>query len=240
MNQGPCAEGEWLEQDEQEVTSCKPSPCPRADGRHIYWNKSGRPGCYKSYTRGPCPPGQLFVIENLKAGQARCVTYLHEEYQLGNARHELMDWSRYADDLFQEDFSTEDEPLFMGNFAVSYHQDEYPRELDSFPPVMDLGYANYRPSSGPYHFEDVDQSDDSNAEDYDSSDSHLNLPPRHHPARDLNIFGSLPRPRAPPKVSHFYRSSRRAPLTHLHRRRPRRTARGRKLPTSSQLIRSAD
>ena len=69
---GPCRDGEWLYPDSGKAT-CQPSPCPdKADGLHIYWDKSGRPGCYRSYSRGPCPRGTQFIIKDYQKPEADC------------------------------------------------------------------------------------------------------------------------------------------------------------------------
>jgi hypothetical protein len=75
--QALCEEGQWLvpRSPADPYGSCQLSPCPQlADGRHIYWNQFGTPGCYRSHTRGPCERGSIFVVDSFKASRARCVS----------------------------------------------------------------------------------------------------------------------------------------------------------------------
>ena len=90
-----------------------------ADGSHVYWNGPfGRPGCYKSHTRGPCRPGMYFVVENFMTGASRCVSSHRntKRHQRPNLYSLLMDWPLFeSDSLLDDPFSSNDSPLFMND-----------------------------------------------------------------------------------------------------------------------------
>jgi hypothetical protein len=99
-----------------------------ADGSHVYWNGPfGRPGCYKSHTRGPCKPGMYFVVDNFMTGASRCV-YNHHDSIKHNKNHRrpnlyslLMDWP-----LFEDDSLLLDDP-----FESSLLEDPFSFDIDS-------------------------------------------------------------------------------------------------------------
>ena len=112
--QGLCDEDHWLvpRDPADPYGSCQLSPCPHlADGRHIYWNQFGIPGCYRSQTRGPCPRGSLFVIDSFKARRARCINNQKLNYafyrnpqrfvpsynEIPQQSHYETDYAEYAD-----------------------------------------------------------------------------------------------------------------------------------------------
>ncbi|XP_057380997.1 uncharacterized protein LOC130703586 [Daphnia carinata] len=76
---GSCTAGQWLvPHGNVGLATCKACPCPSlADGHHMYWSgkghQHGRPGCYKSQTRGPCQHGMRFVVDDILTGSAHCV-----------------------------------------------------------------------------------------------------------------------------------------------------------------------
>lgn len=133
-SKGPCKKGQWIVPSGSHGI-CQQCPCPSlADGRHIYWsgNKQYRPGCYRSYSRGPCPPGMYFKIDNYMTGAARCVhtslasnTYSSygSQSQRPNLYSLLMDWPSYSQqssamnsplNYYGYDHLPDDE-LFFGN-----------------------------------------------------------------------------------------------------------------------------
>ncbi|XP_057381590.1 serine protease nudel-like [Daphnia carinata] len=73
---GPCNKGMWLVPSTRREMDCRISPCPvdQIDGKHFYWNGNfhGPAGCYRSNTRGPCPEGRTFIVDNYVSGHARC------------------------------------------------------------------------------------------------------------------------------------------------------------------------
>ena len=122
--QGPCSDGQWLVPTENPGHStCRSCPCPSmADGSHVYWNGKpfGRPGCYKSHTRGPCKPGMYFVVDNFATGASRCV-YSHRDTKKNrrpNLYSLLMDWPLFeTDSLLDDPFSSAiNGPLMMNDF----------------------------------------------------------------------------------------------------------------------------
>ncbi|KAI9553106.1 hypothetical protein GHT06_020997 [Daphnia sinensis] len=73
---GPCNKGMWLVPSTRRELECRISPCPekQIDGRHFYWKGDfhGPAGCYSPNTRGPCPEGRTFVVDDYVLGHARC------------------------------------------------------------------------------------------------------------------------------------------------------------------------
>ena len=114
FTQGPCSKGQWLvPSGSSGYSSCRSCPCPNmADGSHVYWNGPfGRPGCYKSHTRGPCRPGMYFVVENFMTGASRCVSSHRntKRHQRPNLYSLLMDWPLFeSDSLLDDPFSSND------------------------------------------------------------------------------------------------------------------------------------
>ena len=77
-SQGPCDQYEWLVPVRNGLGLCDYSPCPlQADGRHIFWDYDGVPGCYRSNTKGPCRPGEVFIISNFRDREATCVSWYY-------------------------------------------------------------------------------------------------------------------------------------------------------------------
>ncbi|XP_046656394.1 neurogenic locus notch homolog protein 3-like [Daphnia pulicaria] len=97
---GTCSIGQWMvPYGNQGLSTCQICPCPsKADGRHIYWSgQFGRPGCYKSQTRGPCRQGMRFVISDILTGSSRCVpNYSMIRKQPSSGYNSLMnDWNLF-------------------------------------------------------------------------------------------------------------------------------------------------
>jgi hypothetical protein len=78
VSQGPCGQYEWLIPTRNGLGLCDYSPCPlQADGRHIFWDYYGVPGCYRTNTKGPCRPGEVFIITNFRDREATCVSWYY-------------------------------------------------------------------------------------------------------------------------------------------------------------------
>ncbi|KZS07620.1 Uncharacterized protein APZ42_028757 [Daphnia magna] len=73
---GPCNKGMWLVPSTRREMDCRRSPCPanQIDGKHFYWKGDfhGPAGCYRPNTRGPCPKGKTFIVDDHVLGHARC------------------------------------------------------------------------------------------------------------------------------------------------------------------------
>lgn len=99
---GSCSTGQWLvPHGNHGLATCKACPCPSlADGQHIYWSgmgqQHGRPGCYKSQTRGPCRHGMRFVISDILTGSAHCVRNHSDKRRPSSSYNSLLsDWNLF-------------------------------------------------------------------------------------------------------------------------------------------------